>query len=348
MEKKAALEVMPGCRVKHYAKKDAPGTCGARYVCQQLYDGEDFVLHTDAHMRFARFWDVAMISQWQKCHNEKAVLADYAYHISKADMALPVDDPSFTTRATMECGVVNALFFESNSPELRMHVPHIYHISEPVLGAFVCAHCMFGRPLIDKVVPVDPNMDFVADESSVAVRLWTHGFDIWHAGVRCIYHAYDTDASAPHGHDTSVAMVEGGITRQERQRRRLEKLFGVYDRQDVDLSGFDLGKERSLQTYQEFCGVDFRNMTIRKFAAEGTFGCEHDDSEMEFVDWTAAFEKDQGRPFPDQGVKLDVKVRPDAADDFLGFCKAVGVHPQAALTEAVRQWTDGRRRGRFC
>lgn len=56
-------------------------------------------------------------------------------------------------------------------------------------------------------------------------------------------------------------------------------------------------------------------MTIRKFAAEGTFGCEHDESEMEFVDWMAAFEKDQGRPFRDQGV---------------------------------RQWTDGKRRGRFC
>lgn len=347
-----ALEAMPGCRVKYYPKKDAPGTCGARYVCQQLYGGEDFVLHMDAHMRFAQFWDVAMIDQWRLCGNERAVLTDYATSPGADWMARPIDDDKYTRDAAMACGVVHALYFQGNSPELRMQVQKLCVVAgaepRPILGAFVCAHCMFGRPLIDQVVPIDPKMDFTADESPMAVRLWTHGFDIWHTGARCVYHAYVTGPVKPEGHthEASGALVEGGITRQERQIRRLEKLLGVYDRQDVDLSGYDLGTVRSLKAYQEFSGIDFRNMTIRKFAFDGFFGVAHDEAAMEFVDWVEVYKSRHGS-FRDHGKKLDLNVRPDAADDFMRLCAKLHLHPQAALTEAVRQWTDNKLRGRF-
>lgn len=301
-------------------------------------------------MRFARFWDVAVIGQWRSLRNEKAVLTDYCTQVSPKDLERKVDDPWFTGYADMCCGVMNALYFQSNVPELRMHVPRLYDEGKPMRGAFVSAHCLFGRPAIDTEAPVDPKMDFSGDESPVAARLWTHGFDIWHSGARCIYHAYDlSNATAPaHQHDASDTKVDGGITRRERQRRRVEKLFGVYDWPDEDLSGFDLGTERSLQAYQEYCGVDFRRMSILMFAANGLFDRDHDRHDMAVVDWEQVWKDEHGTTFPDQGEKLDVKVRSDAVAGFMAECEAVDLRPQVALTEAIRQWVDNRRRGRSC
>ena len=42
-EKLKALQAVPNCRIKHYAKADAPGTCAARYECQKLLEDEDYV-----------------------------------------------------------------------------------------------------------------------------------------------------------------------------------------------------------------------------------------------------------------------------------------------------------------
>ena len=74
-----ALEHMPYVRLRYFREADAPGTCAARYACQELYGGEDFVLHADAHMRFARFWDVAIICQ--AVQREPSVPKGGRYHV---------------------------------------------------------------------------------------------------------------------------------------------------------------------------------------------------------------------------------------------------------------------------
>ena len=339
-EKLEALYAVPHCRVKYYPSDEAPGLCAVRYDCQQLLDGEDFVFHVDSHMRFAQFWDVAMIGQWWLCGNDKAVVSDCAKAIGPGELDLPVDDPTFTEGVDMYCGVLNASFFTHNLPELRLRVSKLYESDRPLLGAFISGHCLFGKAVMDRTVPSDPKMEFVADEHTVAARLWTHGFDIYHANARCVYHLYNRARRE----DTAYApprpevKVEGGLTRWERQARRMEKLFGVYDRQDTDLSGFDLGTERSLADYQAFCGVDFRDLTIGRFAAYGRFDVEHGPEDMEFQDWAKQFEGRESE-LRDTSAKLDLNVRPDAAEEFLRLCAETHVHPQAALTEAVRQAT---------
>ena len=344
-EKLEALYAVPNCKVKYYPSDEAPGLCAARYDCQQLLDGEDFVLHIDSHMRFARFWDVAAIDQWRLCGSEKAVVSDYAKAIGEGELELPVDATAFTRHVDMYCGVLNASFFTGNLPELRHRVTRLYKTDRPLLGAFVSGHCLFGRACVDRQCPSDPQMEFVADEHSVAARLWTHGFDIYQAGVRCIFHLYNRARreDTAYAHPCPAVTIEGGITRGERQSRRLEKLFGVYDRPDVDLSGFDLGRERSLKDYQAFCGVDFKDLTIRRFAAFGRFDVEHGPEDMEFFDWQKEFDGE----LRDTGTKLDLNVRPDAAEAFLKICGEMHLRPQAALTCAIRQWTDNKLRGRF-
>jgi hypothetical protein len=59
---------------------DSKGVCWARNLTQQLYDGEEYTLQIDSHMRFAPNWDtemIKMIKQLQKKGHKKPLLTGY-------------------------------------------------------------------------------------------------------------------------------------------------------------------------------------------------------------------------------------------------------------------------------
>lgn len=350
----AALEAIPGTRVRHCALADAPGTCGARYRLCGMREGEDFVLHADSHMRFAAFWDVAVIDQWRSCGTEKAVLTGYPAPFGADLLDRPADDPAFTGMASVGGRLLVPAYFPRHRPEASLRVASVpFDGPGPRLGAFVSAGWLFCRGEADEKVPVDPKMNFFGDEMGMCVRYWTHGYDIYQPGVACGFHLYADERAKAGGYgDAAVraegrsAMTEEGIARGEREYRRMEKLLGIYDRPDVDLGRFGLGAERSLEAYQEFCGVDFRCMRIRKFAVRGLFGQPHDGpDDMGYYDWERAYTASACGPAV--GEKLDVRVHHDVADRFEAACAREHWDRQAAFTEAIRRWMDENRRGRF-
>lgn len=296
----AYLEALPGCRVKHFAKKDAPGTCAARYECQQLYDGEDFVFHVDPHMRFARYWDAAVIDQWRLCGDPKAILSTWGVDLRKKDLDLPVDSDMFNALVPAEGvkidgrmfadgpGVITGLYFVEGRWDPRFNYGNYFYDFKPRPGAFICAHYVFGPGRIDIDVPVDRNMDFTGDELAVAVRYYTSGYNIYHPGIACVYHlwrrdlVYGQDKLAPAG---DKIRVDDGATRKQRQVRRVEKLLRLADRPGVDLAGFDLGTERTLEDYEEYSGLSFRDASITRFCHDGVFCGPHTDFEKSLYDW---------------------------------------------------------------
>lgn len=354
LDRLEALEAVPRLKVRHYALKDAPGTCAARYDCQGLYAGEDFVLHTDSHMRFARFWDAALVDQWRSCGTGRAILTGYAGRFGADLLNRPVDDPAFTDMAAVGGRLLVPSWFPRHRPEASLRVASVaFDGLGPRLGAFVAAGWLFCRGSIDAEVPVDPKMNFFGDEMGMCVRYWTHGCDIYQPGVVPVFHLYADERAKAGGYDdgavrarSRAAVTEDGIPRDEREFRRMEKLLGIYDRTDTDLGRFGLGTERSLEAYQEFCGVDFRRMRIRQFAVKGLFGLPHDGpGDMDYHDWEPAFQASGCGPA--SGKKLDVKVHRDVADRFEAFCAREHWDLQAAFTEAIRRWMDENRRGRF-
>lgn len=356
--RKAALEEMPCVRIRHYALRDAPGTCAARYEAGKLYDGEDFVLHTDSHMRFARFWDVALLDQWASCRNGRAILTGYSRNFEAALLARRVDDPVFTERTRVSGRLLTANVFSKREPSAMMRVgAKAFAGPSPRLGAFICANMLFCPGWIDVRMPVDPKLHFYGDEVGMCVRYWTSGFDIYQPGVEPVHHLYaDERAKTEHYSDFLVRKGSGdmltdeGITRRERERRRIEKLYRIYDRCDTDLTGFDLGTVRSIDEYEEFCGVDFRRMRIRNYGVRGLFGLPHDGpGDMDFHDWEADYGNGLGKPDgrPYSGEALDIKMRAEAADAFETFCRDSHWYPRAAFMAAIRAWMDEQKRGRY-
>ena len=53
--------------LQSYEINESEGVCWARSKASAAYDGEDFSLCIDSHMRFVKGWDVLLIQEWQKC-----------------------------------------------------------------------------------------------------------------------------------------------------------------------------------------------------------------------------------------------------------------------------------------
>ncbi len=259
------LQQLPNIRLKYYSREEAPGTCAARYDCNRMLTDEDFVLHLDSHMRFAKHWDVMLTDQLRRCADERALLSGYCMSYNKY-FDEPWDSDVFTDRA--ECRsiieTVKGYYGEGITPFLQ--VAHMQNSDgEPVRGAMVSAHFLFGPARIDREIPNDPHMYYVGDELPMALRYFTHGYNVYYPGICCVYHLYEREKILKeHGmpYEWPNGFEERRILKQWIEKKRIMKLYGMEDN-DQDLTGFDLGNERSLQEFEEFVGISFKAKTVK-------------------------------------------------------------------------------------
>ncbi len=271
------LKTVPNLTVAYYAREDVPGTCAARYECNRMLTDERYVLHLDSHMRFAKHWDVMLLDQLERCRDERAILTGYCQGYSEF-FDVPWDAKVFTDQAL--CGAIiqtaGGYYGEGITPFLCA-VNTRYTGGEPVRGILVSAHFLFGPAEIDREIPNDPHMYFVGDELPMALRYFTHGYNVYHPGVCCVWHLYNR----------AKVLEEHGLTLQwpntlEPQlllklwieKKRILKLYGMEDN-DQDLTGFDLGRERTLQQFEQFAGIEFKTKIIARFAMNGEYDSEH-------------------------------------------------------------------------
>lgn len=269
----ARVAAFPNTRVKRFREQDAPGTCAARYEASRLYGGEDYVLHIDSHMRFASFWDACAIDQYGRCPGDKRVLTEYTRNYADV-IGEPVDAAWFDENAMIGGKKIGFGGFYSGDYKPMLTGKHAFAGPEPSRGAFTCAHFLFGTGAMDADVPTDPEMFFTADEASIAARLWTHGYDIWHPGARFAYHLFTRSAMG-------VKRFSSGSEssrRSSNEDRRLQRLY--MDGLDPSFGRFGLGSERAIEDYFAFAGVNYRSRMARSFAFDGKIGEAHDDAGM--------------------------------------------------------------------
>lgn len=322
---------VPHCGVEYMGLSEARGSCYARNLCQGLWDGEDFVLWTDSHMRFAWGWDVALLDQWRRTGNKNAVLSAHSVHHSY-DPKKPEADLSFTSECGGSSRAVCASFFYMRTHTLTEYRGTYVNGADPVPGALIVCHTTFLPASADRAVRFDPDMWFWGDETCMAVRLWTSGYDIYHHGMNPSRHLYSTERSDnAKGPKASGARTESsGLKRSEQEFRRTEQLLGVFD-YGIDLGRYGLGTVRTLEAYQAWSGIDFRNMEIGMSARTATY----DGSRPGTFDWF--------RNAVDVGVKIgyvhaDDKVAYVPKDVLDVFCKAAGeagLHSEVAAQLAV-------------
>ena len=250
-------------RVAHVLPEGARGTCYARYLAQELYDGEDFAFHIDSHMRFIKHWDTELIHQWYACNDDKAIISFYPYGYKHEWCTLKLDDPIFDN--SYSGGRIGVRMVDDKHWRVaflqKMYINRIGAVirdrSPFVAGGYAF---MPGRVSVD--VKMDPYMWYQGDEFAYGIRLFTHGYNVYNTEDSYVLHKY----SRPE------RVVPPMNDRRLREYARLSVLMGLSN--DIDLGEFGVGKVRTIEEYQEFSGLNFATKSISDKAREGCYGFE--------------------------------------------------------------------------
>jgi hypothetical protein len=144
------------------AASASQGVCWARARTQKLWQHEPFTLQIDSHMRCITGWDDALLACWQRCGDRRAVLSVYP----------------------------NAFELPDHGDTAML----------PLMVAFVAAGLLFGPGELIREVPYDPELYFHGEEITLALRLWTRGFNLYNPDRLLLFHPYTTSGSGSPTH----------------------------------------------------------------------------------------------------------------------------------------------------
>ena len=267
-------------RVVDVLYSESKGVCWARNQVQQLYDGEEYTLQIDSHMRFEKNWDdelIKMVKGLQKGGFEKPLLTGY---VSSFD---PDNDPKGRTMVPWR------MSFDRFIPEgavffLPETIPGWESITEPIPSRFYSAHFAFTLGKFSTEVQHDPEFYFHGEEISIAVRAYTHGYDLFHSHKVLIWHEYTRKGRTKQWDDDK----EWG-KKNELSHKKNRQLFGM-DGEEVtmDFSKYGFGTERTLRDYEIYSGLKFSNRAVQQYTIDKKYPPNPTIYETE-EDWLSSF-----------------------------------------------------------
>jgi hypothetical protein len=245
----------------HLPAADARGPCWARAIAMSLHDGEDWFLQLDSHMDFDEGWDQRLIAQALALDapQRPIVISSYPDAFAFVD-GQPVRRPS--TQGVLAQVLKSGAVFAPEHPVLSFEA-HPVETDQALPAFHVGAGCLFAPGRITQEVPYDPWLYFHGEEQALAMRLYTRGWDLFHMPALPIYHLYNDAASgAPprplHWDEAHEAQREvGWWSLEQRARARLAALV-----EGQDLGVYGLGRQRTVQDFAAFSGIDYAARTL--------------------------------------------------------------------------------------
>ncbi len=244
-------------QVCHVNAASSMGACWARALGYQLWRGEEYVLQIDSHMRFAPGWDATLLAQLAVCPSPKPLLTTYPPAYEPPDNLLD-DHPVFLAAKHFDERGILILHGLIEPPP-----------PTPRPTAFLAAGFLFGPSAWIGEVPYDPCLYFHGEETTLAARLWTNGWDLFGPTEAILWHQYVRAVRSLHWEDNRQ-WDRLDLVSLARMRKLLGMGAEAHD-PPVDLTGYGLGSVRTLEQYQQMSGVDFRSRTIAPHALAGEF-----------------------------------------------------------------------------
>jgi glycosyltransferase involved in cell wall biosynthesis len=235
---------------------DSRGACWARNMGYRLWDGEDYVLQIDAHMRFIEHWDEKMLRQLDRCGAAKPLLTTYP----------PAYEPP-NTLVDIHPAFLAAIEIEPNGRLVQHGLIHAPTPPEPIPSALMAAGFVFGPSQWIHDVPYDPHLYFWGEETTTAARLWTHGWDMFGPSESLLWHWYNRAGGKTPWQDDPDWHV-----RDARSMARMRHLLRIEPGPPealVELDRYGFGTVRTFDQYQAFAGINYRERTIAPHARAG-------------------------------------------------------------------------------
>jgi glycosyltransferase involved in cell wall biosynthesis len=269
----------PRFKIINIPYRESRGACWARNLIQQLYNGEDYTLQIDSHMRFEEGWDVIcieMINQLIKDGHSKPILTSY---VSSYD---PKNDPGGRAKSPWR------MVFDRFIPEgavffLPESIPSWESLDRPVPARFYSAHFCFTLGIFSKEVKHDPDYYFHGEEISISVRAYTHGYDLFHPHRIIAYHEYTRKGRVKQWDDDKNW---GEKNRKSHEKNRI--LLGMEQSESIDFREYGLGKIRTLRDYEKYAGILFSQRSVQNYTLDKNYPPNPYDYESE-QDWIKSF-----------------------------------------------------------
>ena len=250
-------------RVLDVLYTESKGVCWARNQVQQLYDGEEYTMQIDSHMRFEKNWDdefIKMIKQLHKKGFKKPLLTGYVSSFN------PENDPAERIKEPWR------MVFDRFIPEgavffLPETIPGWEKLKEPVTARFYSAHFAFTVGQFSNEVQHDPEFYFHGEEISIAARAYTHGYDLFHPHKTLVWHEYTRKGRTKQWDDDS----DWG-TKNNRSHQKNRELFGMDgEEMSTEFNPYGFGTERTLKDYEIYSGLRFSKRAVQQYTLDKNY-----------------------------------------------------------------------------
>jgi hypothetical protein len=254
-------------RLKHY---EAKGPCYARYLASTLWSGQEYFIQIDSHTVFVKDWDTKCINMMKRLEEQlghkKAVISHYPKSIQSVGDNKPTEVTRMCQSFFNERDMISFLgagITESNNE---------FYETPYVAGGF-----LLSKYTILSDVPYDPNLDFlfVGEEIGHSIRIWTSGYNIYTPSENIVYHEYERKGKPKVWDDNKYT--------DDDAFEKIKKMIGLESNKDLsesikyNIDKYGLGKERTLEQYYEFSGIDLKNKKVYKnFCKDNNIATEED------------------------------------------------------------------------
>ena len=234
--------------------KKSVGVCHARHNIQKLYDGEEFYFQLDSHHRFINGWDEKIKKTFRslvKKGHKKPIISSY----------LPSYDPDI--KGEDKLNDVWRTYIDRFMPEGPIFIfPESIEDkkAEPEPARFLSGHFIFCSGKFVEEVPYDPKLYFHGEESSLAARAYTHGYDLFHLHRPWFWHHYTRSKGARHWDD-----VVKWQDLNNSSFLRFKQLFGMDGIKRKHFPKYGFGKVRSLKEYEQYSGIRFKDRKVHQY-----------------------------------------------------------------------------------
>jgi hypothetical protein len=245
----------PRFRIIRIPYWESGGYGWSRAQVQKLYRGEKYHLLIDSHSYLAPGWDENLIAQLERKPSPKPLLTTSAPPFSldaRGEVVFPwagTDRDGVPLIICRQDSPLGFLDFQMSAERSRGPDTRTYFI----FCNFVFTH---GRWILE--VPEDPDMINASHESALAVRTYTHGYDMFLPDENQVWHLDYRNYSDGHRHtvwETKSTSWQTEAT--ERLRQRLDAL--IYGRGDAAILGrYGRGTVRTVGEWAAKAGVDLR------------------------------------------------------------------------------------------
>ena len=239
----------PRFRILDVDWRSARGVCWARAQIMEQYDGETYFLQLDSHHRFVQGWDERAVAQLLLAGGPKPVLTTYG---------TPYDPKTPDIRSSIPMQMNFDRFTDAGIPIFRPGQLRGWPAGHrPTRSRFISAHFLLTIGAFVREVPYDPSIYFVGEEITLAVRAFTHGYELFHPSDVIVWHEY-TREYRPHKHWTDHVEANGvAVPWHQRELVSLAAVRTIL--LDARIGVLGLGTDRTLADYERYAGLDFRS-----------------------------------------------------------------------------------------